>query len=184
MGSLSTAAWIGHNLGIAAGVGGTLFGQVALEPSMSKIADPRERGKVVNDAWRRFGMVQLGALGLMTATWFAGRLKLTGLDVSGSSRGLVLAKDVLVAGSLVSAIGAAVAGNKMASHRDDGAVPLNSEGKVSAAVPSETRQLGRLTDGLGWVNLVAGVGVIAVTTMLSMSAGRSVRWSAVSRLLP
>lgn len=184
MASLSTAAWVAHNLGLSIGVGGTLFGQLALEPSVREIADPEERGKVVNDAWRRFGIVQLGALGVMAATWFAGRTRLTGYEVSAASRGLVLSKDILVVTTLASAIGAAVAGNKMASQRADGDVPMNSQGKVSSRASGQEQALGRLTDGLGWFNLAAGIGAIAVTTILSMSAGKSARWSAVSRFLP
>lgn len=184
MTAYSTAAWVAHNLGMAIGVGGTLFGQVALEPSVRKISDPEERGKVINEAWSRFGKVQLGALGVMAATWYAGRIRLTGHEVNASARGLVLAKDVLVGATLASAVGAALAGSRMAAKRADGAVPMTSEGTVSNNAPINARALGRLTDGLGYVNLVAGAGVIALTTILSMSAGKSVRWAAVSRFLP
>jgi uncharacterized membrane protein len=73
MGALSMAAWVAHDLGIAVGVGGSLFARIALEPSMRKISTPEQRGRVVNDAWSRFGAVQLGALGLMAATWLSPR---------------------------------------------------------------------------------------------------------------
>lgn len=94
------------------------------------------------------------------------------------------AKDLLVGATLASAIGAAVAGTKLASQRTDGGVPMNNQGKVSSAADGQEQALGRLTDGLGWLNLAAGIGVVAVTTILSMSAGKSARWSAVSRFLP
>jgi uncharacterized membrane protein len=184
MALLSTSAWVAHNLGLAVGVGGTLFGQLALEPSVGKISDPEERGKIVNDAWRRFGTVQLSSLGVMAATWFVGRIRLTGGEIDDSARGLVVAKDVLVGVTLASAVGAAVAGNKMAAARGDEAVPMNNLGKISSEAAPEVKGLARLTDGLGWLSLAAGTGVIALTTILSMSAGKSGRWSVVSRFLP
>jgi hypothetical protein len=35
--TLSTAAWVAHNLGLAACFGGLLFGKAALNPSLSAI---------------------------------------------------------------------------------------------------------------------------------------------------
>jgi hypothetical protein len=43
MSNTSNAAGIAHNLGLAAWFGGTLFGQVALNPTVSSISDRRER---------------------------------------------------------------------------------------------------------------------------------------------
>ncbi len=42
---------VGRNLGISAWFGGTLFGQVSLNPSVSSISDSSERGRVLNAAW-------------------------------------------------------------------------------------------------------------------------------------
>ena len=52
MSNTSNAAGIAHNLGLAAWFGGTLFGQVALNPTVSSISDRRER--VLNESWGRF----------------------------------------------------------------------------------------------------------------------------------
>ena len=41
-----------RNIGLAVGVGGTLFGQMALEPSVREISHADVAGRVVNDAWR------------------------------------------------------------------------------------------------------------------------------------
>jgi hypothetical protein len=184
MTALATAAWVAHDIGTAVGVGGSLFGRIALEPSMGNISDRQERGKVVNDAWRRFGVVQLTAYGVMAASWLVGRLKLGGGVVSETARPLVIAKDVLVGTTLVSAIGAAIAGSRMAAQREEGAVPMNSQGEPAGEAPATAKRLGRLTDTFGLVNLVAGMGVVAVTTVLAMQAGKSSRWKAVSRFLP
>ena len=184
MAALSPAAWVAHDLGMAVGVGGSLFGRTALEPSVRNISNREERGQVINDAWRKFGVIQLGSLAVMAATWFAGRLRLTGREVSSSSRGLVVAKDVLVGASLASSIGAAIFGSKLAAQSDNGGVSMDQHGDVAADSPSRLRRLGQLTDAFGLVNLIAGAGVITVTTLLAMSAGKSTRWSVLSRILP
>jgi len=100
------------------------------------------------------------------------------------TRGLVIAKDILVGTTLASAVGAAVTGSLLAKQREHGAVPVNSEGKVAADASPRARKLDRATSAFGLVNIVAGVGVVAVTAILAMQAGKSGRWSAVSRLLP
>jgi uncharacterized membrane protein len=183
--ALSTAAWIAHDLGTAIGVGGSLFGRVALEPSVRNVRDQEERGKLLLEAWRRFGVVQMGALAVMAATWYAGRSRLGGAAVGGrASRGLVIAKDVLVGATVASAVGAAVTGNLNARERRNQDVPINDRGEVAPNAPPAARRLGRVTDAFGLANLLAGVGVVAVTAILAMRAGKSGRWSVVSRLLP
>jgi uncharacterized membrane protein len=183
--TLSTAAWVAHDLGTAIGVGGGLFGRVALEPSVREIEDRETRGRVVNDAWRRFGGLQLGALAVMAATWYAGRSKLSGTAAGGgSAHGLVLAKDILVGTTLLSAVGAAVTGNALAKQRERDAVPMNDQGEVSDDAPPRARVLGRITDAFGLLNTCAGIGVVAVTAILAMRAGKSKTWTAISRVLP
>jgi len=183
--TLSTAAWVAHDLGTAIGVGGGLFGRIALEPSVRHIEDREKRGEVVADAWRRFGAVQLGSLAVMAATWYAGRSKLNGLAAGGgAASGLVLAKDVLVGTCLATAVGSAITGNLMAAQRRKGAVPMNGDGEVADDAPAPARALGRVTDALGLLNLCAGIGVVAVTAALAMESGKSKTWTAVSRWLP
>jgi uncharacterized membrane protein len=182
---LSTAAWAAHDLGAAVGVGGSLFGRMAMEPSVRNIEDRNSRSRVVTDAWRRFGTVQLGALAIMAATWYAGRGRLSGRAVGGRGvHGLVVAKDILVGTTLASAVGAAVTGNLMAKRREAGEVPTDEEGRIADDAPPVVRRLGRTTDAFGLVNLVSGMALVAVTAVLAMQSGKSGRWSVISRLLP
>ena len=39
-----------------------LFGRLALHPSVTEISDKRERGKLVNAAWRRYGVINSASL--------------------------------------------------------------------------------------------------------------------------
>jgi hypothetical protein len=54
---VSQAGRAAHELGMAALLGGNLFGRLALHPSVDRISDPAERGEVVNAAWRRYGTI-------------------------------------------------------------------------------------------------------------------------------
>ena len=65
---LSQVGRAAHDIGLAGLLGGNLFGRLALHPSVTEISDERERGKVVNAAWRRYG-VQVSPLGVMTSSW-------------------------------------------------------------------------------------------------------------------
>jgi uncharacterized membrane protein len=184
MATLSTAAWIAHDLGIATGVGGSLFGRMALHPAVRHVSDREERGQVVNDAWMTFSGVQLTALGIMAVSWFAGRSKLSGREFGKTPRALVLAKDAFVSGSLLTAIGTSYFGRKLGEQRTEGRIPMDDDGSVGADAPVAAQKLERVVDTLGIVNLICGAGVIATTAILAMKAGQSTRWSAISRLLP
>ena len=65
MATLSTTAWVLHELGLAAGFGGNLFGQIALNPAVAEIQSKRERGKVTHVAWDRYKVVNGASLALM-----------------------------------------------------------------------------------------------------------------------
>lgn len=62
-----------HDAGLAGLMGGTLFGRFALHPSVTEIADPTERGKVVNAAWRRYGAINTLSLTAVLAGWGTAR---------------------------------------------------------------------------------------------------------------
>src|SRR3978361_1866235 len=76
-----------HEPRIDSPLGGNLFGRLALHPAVERISDPRERGEVVNAAWRRYGTVNSIGLAALTAGWFGtraeearGPAKLTGRE--------------------------------------------------------------------------------------------------------
>ncbi len=62
MNKSSRSGKVAHNLGISIWFGGTLFGQVSLNPTVSSISDKSERGRVLNEAWTRFQTVNLPAM--------------------------------------------------------------------------------------------------------------------------
>jgi hypothetical protein len=61
-----------HKMGLGINLGGTIFGLVALNPSVAHIGERRERGRVLNEAWMRFQAIGTLAMGVTVATWRLG----------------------------------------------------------------------------------------------------------------
>lgn len=183
MATLSTTAWVLHDLGLAANFGGTLFGQLALHPAVRTIESKQERGKVTHEAWERFRVVDGASLAVMAGTWLVGRTFLSGGEVGRHSRMTTLAKDIFVGGAVLSGIGALVVGNLL--DRESGGAPAIESGSEPAAeTPPRIAFLQKLVNGFGAAKLFFDAGVLATTAVLAMKSGRSGRWSLLSRLLP
>jgi hypothetical protein len=58
----SRTGMVAHELGISTWFGGTLFGQLSLNPTVSIISDQRERGRILSEAWARFQAANLPAM--------------------------------------------------------------------------------------------------------------------------
>jgi hypothetical protein len=184
MGTLSTSAWVLHDLGLAADLGGSLFGKLALNPSVESIADERERGKVVHDAWNAYNLINGISLATMAATWFLGRSAITGRSIDRTARRLVVAKDVLVSAAVLTGAANMIGGAIMERKYPGGAVPVR-EGEVpSPRTPPTARLLQRFFAVMGPIHIACVAGVMGLTTALAMRSGRSVKWGILSKLLP
>jgi hypothetical protein len=183
MATLSTTAWVLHELGLAAGFGGNLFGQLALNPAVAEIQSKRERGKVTHVAWDRYRSVNAASLAVMAGTWIAGRTMLSGREVGNTSRMLTLTKDILVGGALVGGIGAMVFGRMLDREMTISNEPIQSGSKPAAETKRKVADLQRLSNGFGRLNVVMNAAVLAVTTVLAMKAGKSSKWTMVSKAL-
>lgn len=177
MATLSTTAWVLHELGLAAGFGGNLFGLIALNPAVAEIQSKRERGKVTHVAWDRYKTVNGASLALMAGTWIAGRTILDGREVGKTSRVLTITKDVLVGGALVGGIGALVFGYMLDREMKISNEPIQSGSRPAAETRKRVADLQRLTNRSGKLNVVMNAAVLAVTTVLAMKAGKSSRWT-------
>ena len=184
MATLSTTAWVLHDLGLAAGFGGNLFGQLALNPAVKAVGSKRDRGKVTHVAWDRYKAVNGISLAAIAGTWLAGRTILSGREVSRASRGLTLAKDMLVAGTFVSGVGALVTGTLLDRAMRESDYAIESGREPAAETPPRVRRLQRTVNTLGILNIGLYAAVMATTTILAMKAGKSSKWSLVTRLLP
>ena len=176
MAKLSSAAWIAHDVGLATALGGTLFGREALHPALREgIDDQLDRDRVADSAWRRFSWINLAAHGAMAATWFAGRSMLSGREVSRKARPLTVAKDALITASLATGLASVVLG-RILGRRIRNQVTLEQREKVET--------LRRAVGATGLVNLFANIGILGITTALSMQAAKSQKFGLISRLLP
>jgi hypothetical protein len=187
MANLSTAGWAAHDIGLATAIGGSLFGQAALEPALAAIDRPEERDRVSSAAWQRFSWLNLAAHGVFAATWFFGRRMLTGREVSRSARTLTKVKDGLVVASLISGIASHLLGRRLGLRSQRGVGPEKVREGGLAHIERDAKRtmaIERTVHGLGFANLLANIGVAAVTTMLGMEATKSLRFSAMSRCLP
>ena len=180
---LTTSALVLHNLGIAAGFGGTLFGRLSLEPAVGVIEDPLERGRVLDAAWQRYKWVNAASLGAVALTWFAGRTKLSGRELGKNGRRLTIAKDIFVGTNVVATLVNVVAGMVLHQH-EAGAIPLDRNRTVTPEASAQAKKLQPLLRIFGTVNLVAAAGVIVLTSWLNNKASSSFRWNFLSRLLP
>ena len=166
---VSQAGRAAHELGMAALLGGNLFGRLALHPSVDRISDPRERGEVVNAAWRRYGTINSIGLAAVTAGWFGtraeearGPAKLTGRE-----RVLARAKDGLVGTVFVTGVLTAVEGIRFARQAPDGAVPLADGSTPDASTPPRAARMKRTLNGLGALAIGAEAALIAVNAALA-----------------
>lgn len=168
MATLSTTAWVLHELGLAAGFGGNLFGLIALTPAVAEIQSKRERGKVTHVAWDRYKVINGASLALMAGTWFAGRAFLTGRELRRRSPTLTIAKDVLVGGTLATGIGALVLGRMLDKEVATSNQPLQRGSRPAAETRARVARLEGLTTDVGRLNLVMNAAVLAVTAVLAM----------------
>lgn len=178
---LSSTGLVLHNLGLAAGFGGTLFGKVALNPATRAITSKEERGLVSNLAWNVYNPVNAAGVGLATLTWIIGRSALTGREIDPTTRGMVVAKDILVGASGLLGAANIVAGAWLGKQ---GAVPMESGSVPAIETPESVAKTQRFVNLAGTVNLVCMAGVIALTSLLNLRSSRSSKWKFVTRMLP
>jgi hypothetical protein len=182
--TLSTAAWVAHNLGLAACFGGLLFGKTALNPSLDAIDSEADRGKILNTAWNRYNAINAASFAISAITWFPGRLGLSGKEIDRQTRNLVLAKDALFVVGALTGLASVIQGRALTGQAPEGAVPIESGTTPAAETPEKAAGLLRSVNQLGNLNILVTGGILGITTILSMKATQSVRFSAVSRFLP
>ena len=165
-----------QDLGLAAILGGNLFARVGMHPALREITDSRERGKVVNAAWRRYGTINSLALVALIGGWAADRLGSPhARRISERERALVAARDAAVGAVAVTGVTAGFQGVRFSGMEPEGAVPLEdgSETGVGAS-PSESRAKQRL-NLLGIIHLVSASLLLVINRALAQSRPAPIR---------
>jgi hypothetical protein len=159
-----------HELGLAGLLGGNLFGRLALHPAVQRISDPRERGEVVNAAWRRYGTVNSLGLAALTAGWAGTR------DEDARDGGaLARVKDGLVATVFVTGVLSALEGVRFARQAPHGAVPLADGSTPDASTPPAAARMKRTLNVLGGIAIGAEAALVGVNAALARPRRRRLR---------
>src|SRR3954447_1796241 len=107
--TISQVGRAAQDVGLAGLLGGTLFGRLALHPAVAHISDPRERGEVINAAWRRYGTVNSLSLGAVVVGWAGARAReAADVNLTAEERRLARAKDGLVAALVAFGVASAI----------------------------------------------------------------------------
>lgn len=182
--ALTSTAYALHNLGLAAGFGGSLFGRLALNPSVHVIKDHTERGAVVNRAWTRYNWINVAGISATALTWLIGRSFISAPSSDKTGRALTIAKDVLLGTTIACGSASVVCEAVLAKQAPEGRVDIDGGNEPSPRTPEKAAGLIRALNILGNIGLVASAGVIALTAALNLRGDRSAKWHAVSKFLP
>jgi hypothetical protein len=92
-----------------------------------------------------------------------------------------VAKDALIVASLATGLASTILGRILGARTENHSGLIKTNGEAAG---SDNLRLRSAVRALGMANLVANIGVVGVTTALSMEASQSLPFSAVSRRLP
>jgi uncharacterized membrane protein len=154
---------VAHDLGLSTWFGGTLFGQVSLNPTVSSISDQRERGRVLNEAWARFQAANLPAMLSTLLGWRLGGLR---HDSQLRAPGLTRTKDLLLGGAAFNTVASALLGAITAASSRRRATPVRSGTKPSRQTPPEAALALRLLRFTGNGSLVLLAATVVVSALI------------------
>jgi len=156
-----------HKVGLGTNLGGTVFGLMALNPTVKRIGDRSERGRVLNEAWARFQTIGVLAMGVTVAMWRLGGLKEAESDLDATLAGI---KNLLLGGALVTTVASAIAGMRIAWRAPEGATPVESGTEPAPETPEEAARSQRLSAFLGVATVAQVAGVLGLSSALEVRA--------------
>jgi len=140
---------VAQDVGVALLLGGNVFGRRALHPAVEWISSPAERGKVVTEAWRRYGLFNSLGLAGVVGGW--------AIERRSSPDPL---RDVAVTAVAVTGIASAIEGVRFARSAPAGAVPLQSGSEPSADTSEPAARSKRVLNALGQASAIAELALI------------------------
>src|SRR3954471_14988417 len=145
-----------HDVGLAGLLGGNLFGRLALHPSVTEISDKAQRGRLINAAWRRYGVVNSVSLLAVLTGWVGARANEAAPSrLSPAERRLALAKDALVGAGAVTGVAPGVEGVRSARRAPAAAAPLEDGDPAEPEASDRQQQATRRLNALGLASLAA-----------------------------
>jgi hypothetical protein len=149
-------AW--HDVGLGTIVGANLFAQVGWHPALRDVSDERERGKVTNEAWRRYGVVNGFALVGIVSGWLGARAFEASPDkLTERERRIATAKDALTGVIAVTGIASAALGTRFYEMGENGAVPMRDGDHASGQASVEATRTKRALSALSRIQLASAL---------------------------
>jgi len=168
--TLANSTRAAHDVGLAAWLGGAMFGKFAHNPSLINISSHSERGKVANAAWNGYNAINAAGLGAAALGWGAARLtEATPANCTDARRRSRPPKTGLMVAAVLTGIANGVQGARLAKQAPDGAVPVETGTKAAAETPPEAAKIQRSIATLGNLNSVAGVALVGVNAVLAQT---------------
>lgn len=164
----ANAAQIAHNLSLATWLGGSVFGKFVLNPAVKILSSEEERGKVLNNAWARYELVSMLAVGGAVISWLG--LRPEREEAGEDERTAVRVKDILLGTAAACNIGVASVGARFANRAPKGAVPVFSGTRPSRLTPKPAATDQRLLGILENIEVLALIGVVGLSSVLSKEA--------------
>lgn len=163
-----------------------MFATVGLKPALRKAHSKEERRAIMQTAWSRFSRVNLNAHVGFTASWLIVRSLLRRMYVDRSTKRLLVAKDLLIGGALLTGIAATVTGKALKRisqiKAPTGGKPPKAGEAVKSAHEKEYKRLMRLEKKLGRANMAFVAGAIIISPAIVMGIVRSRRMGILARL--
>jgi hypothetical protein len=166
--TLANTTRAAHDVGLAAWLGGAMFGKFALNPSLRQVSSHTERGSVANAAWNGYNVINAAGLGAAAIGWAAARLTETRPDkLTDTEQTLSQAKDGLMAAAVLTGVASAVQGARLAKQGPEGAVAVETGTQPAPETPTKTARIQRTLGALGTLNIASGVALVAVNGVLA-----------------
>jgi hypothetical protein len=157
-----------HDVGLAAWLGGQLFGKVALNPAVRSISDKRERGEVANKAWNGYNLVNSAGLGAATVGYVAARAtELKPSKQTGAEKTLTFVQDGVLGAAVLSSIINGIQGARLMKQAPNGAVPVEDGTTPAPETPDTAARIQKSLGPLGNLNILLGTALVSLNAIQS-----------------
>ena len=155
-----------HKMGLGINLGGTIFGLIALNPSVAASATRASAGASLTRLGR-FQTIGILAMGVTVAMWRLGGLKEAESDLDATLAGI---KNLLLGGALLTTLASALSGMRIARQAPEGATPVESGTEPAPETPEEAARSQRLSAFLGSATVALVAGVLGLSSALEVRA--------------
>ena len=168
--TLANTTRAAHDVGLAAWLGGVMFGEFAHNPSLARITSHTERGGVSSAAWNGYNLINTAGLGAAALGWTAARFTETRpANLTSTEQALSYAKDGLMAAAVLFGLASGVQGSRLAHQAPNGAVAIETGTKPATETPAKAARIQRSLGVLGNVNILTGAALVAVNAIIAQT---------------